>query len=122
MSSATIANQLAAKIAMSQAAEVNADGTTEKDSLGGGNGSRADLQKPSMMSVAESHFEEKDQVPISKTFGGAQSMFKATQSGLSQASLQFGKTVHNSNFKQVARSTIASVSAHVDAMPVPKKF
>lgn len=61
MSSATIANQLAAKIALSQAAEANVDITTEKDSLGGGNGSRVDLlQKPSMMSVAESHFEEMD--------------------------------------------------------------
>ena len=41
---------------------------------------------------------------------------------MSQASLQFGKTIHNSNFREVARSTIAPIEKHVDAMEMPKKF
>ena len=79
-----------------------------------------------MMSVAESHgANEEDQDKVSdgdkKTAFGL-SAFKATQSGISQASLVFGKSIHNSNFKNVARSTINSVANHVDAMPMPKKF
>ena len=61
-------------------------------------------------------------MPTKKTFGGATSSFKATTSGLGLSSVQFGKSIHNSNYKQVARSTIASVSNHVEAMPMPKKF
>lgn len=122
MSSTSIANQLAAKLAMSQApGESNAEGQTERESAAGNTNSRAELKKPSMMSVAESQGEDQDKVVCSKTFG-EHSNFKATQSGISLASLQFGKSIHNSNFKQVARSTIASVTQHVEAMPMPKKF
>lgn len=123
MSSATIANQLAAKIALSQAAEAAADGAnTEKESVGGGTNSKADLLKPSMMSVAESvAAEEKDQVPLGGTLGKT-SVFKATVSGLSQSSLTFGKSIHNSNFRNIAKSTIAPVSVHIESMEMPKKF
>jgi len=38
------------------------------------------------------------------------------------ASKCFGKSIHNSNFAEVARSTIKNVVDHVDAMPMPKKF
>lgn len=84
-----------------------------------------DLAKPSMLSVAESQAardEEADKVSNGDkktTFG--LSAFKATQSGISQASLCFGKSIQNSNFKNVARSTINTVTNHVDAMPMPKK-
>ena len=48
--------------------------------------------------------------------------FGKTGGGLSQASLVFGKSVLNSNFKEVARSTIGTVDRHVSAIPVPKKY
>lgn len=53
--------------------------------------------KPSMMSVAESNSdeEEKDEVPD----GIDASTFNATVKGLSQTSLTFGKSIHNSSFK-----------------------
>lgn len=69
--------------------------------------SRAELaNKPSMMSVAESNLEDfqGDDNNETKTMG--LSAFKATQSGISQASLVFGKNIHNSTYSQVNRSTI----------------
>ena len=66
-----------------------------------------------MMSVTETNNpNEEDADKVSNgdkktTFG--LSAFKATTSGLSQASLCFGKSIHNSNFKNVARSTINTV-------------
>ena len=60
--------------------------------------SRLDV-KPSMMSVAESAAIEEEAVET-KPLG--MSAFKATQSGVSQASLCFGKSIHNSNFREVA--------------------
>ena len=57
-----------------------------------------------MMSVAESrqgNEEDADFNGDKKTVFGL-SAFKATQSGVSQASLVFGKSVHNSNFRNVA--------------------
>ena len=65
-----------------------------------------------MTSVAESHAaqEEEDdsRSEIMKTASKplGLSTFKATQNGLSQASLQFGKSIHNSCFKQVHGSSI----------------
>ena len=61
-----------------------------------------------MTSVAESHAAQEEEgadddansdimKTASKPLG--LSTFKATQSGLSQASLQFGKSIHNSCFK-----------------------
>ena len=50
------------------------------------------------------------------------SMMGRTGGGLSQASLVFGKSIHNSNFKEVARSSIGTVDRIVGAMPVPKKY
>ncbi len=75
-----------------------------------------------MMSVAESHAEENDRVDAGtgKAFG--LSTFKATQSGISQASLQFGKSIHNSNFRHIDHSTISTIAKHVEMMPMPKKF
>lgn len=84
------------------------------------------MAKPSMMSVAESHAnEENDRAAEldrnqSKAFG--LSAFKATQSGISQASLVFGKSIHNSNFRHVDQSTISTVAKHVEKIPMPKKF
>lgn len=81
-----------------------------------------------MNSVAESNGanEEDDKVsdddaPDAKKTTIGLSAFKATQSGISQASLCFGKSIHNSNFKNVANSTIKSVTGHLDIMPMPKK-
>ena len=73
--------------------------------------SRMELQpKPSMTSVAESHRNEEDEEgdDLAKSVPKPlwENNFKLTQSGLSQASLTFGKTIHNSNFKKVGRSTI----------------
>ena len=45
-----------------------------------------------------------------------------TGQGISQASLVFGKSVLNSNFAAVARSTIGTVEHHVGTIPVPKKY
>jgi len=42
--------------------------------------------------------------------------------GISQASLVFGKSILNSNYMHVERSTIGTVDRHVGAMPVPKKY
>ena len=50
------------------------------------------------------------------------SVMGKTGGGISQASLVFGKSVLNSNFKAVARSTIGTVDRHVSAIPVPKKY
>ena len=78
------------------------------------------------MSVAESGANEEEQDKVSdspdvkKTAIGL-SAFKATHSGIGQASLCFGKSIHNSNFKNVANSTINSVSNHLNIMPMPKK-
>ena len=74
------------------------------------------------MSVAESNLEDfqGDDNNETKTMG--LSAFKATQSGISQASLVFGKNIHNSTYSQVNRSTIRQVDQHVEAMPMPKKF
>ena len=125
ISSATIETQLQAKQqALSSANLANKENGADQDDQKAG--SRLDLVKPSMMSVAESHgANEEDQDKVSdgdkKTAFGL-SAFKATQSGISQASLCFGKSIHNSNFKNVARSTINTVANHVDAMPMPKKF
>ena len=76
--------------------------------------------KPSMMSVAESDDdeEEKDEVPVG---ADAASTFMATTKGLSQTSLTFGKSIHNSSFRQARRSTIGSVEMHLAAMEMPKK-
>lgn len=49
-------------------------------------------------------------------------MMGKTGGGLSQTSLVFGKSIHNSNFKEVARSAIGTVDRHVGAIPVPKKY
>ena len=46
-----------------------------------------DLNKPSMMSVAESREDLVDDLPMSETKRLGLSTFKATQSGMSQASL-----------------------------------
>ena len=76
--------------------------------------------KPSMMSVAESNADEedKDEVPAHTC---AASTFKATTAGLSQTSLTFGKSIHNSSFKQAARSTIGTVEKHLAGMEMPRK-
>ena len=50
------------------------------------------------------------------------SVMGKTGGGVSQASLVFGKSILNSNFKEVARSTIGTVDRHVGAIPVPKKY
>ena len=71
------------------------------------------------MSVAES--AAMDEEPSREKPLGM-SAFKATQSGISQASLVFGKSIHNSNFREVAKSTINTVEKHVEAMEMPKKF
>ena len=56
-----------------------------------------------MMSIDESHAEQgEDKKGATETKAMGLSAFKATQSGLSQASLCFGKTIHNSNFRNVA--------------------
>ena len=41
---------------------------------------------------------------------------------MSQASLHFGKCIHNSNFKETKKSTIDTVEKHIEKMPMPKKF
>lgn len=48
--------------------------------------------------------------------------FKATQRGISHASLFPGKTVHNLDYKNVQSSTINTVNSHVEVMPMPKRF
>ena len=122
MSAVTIANQLANRNVMSAGEDGKGEGISEREALK--IGSRMEIGKPSMKSIGESHAaeEEQDQVPKTKTVGGMSSLFKATQNGISQSSLQFGKTIHNSNFKGVARTTIASITDHLGAMPMPKKF
>ena len=62
----------------------------------------------------ESEEEEKEVDPFKS--------FKAVTSGISQASLVFGKTIHNSNYASVKQTTIKSLTDHVDAMPMPRKF
>lgn len=85
--------------------------------------SRANLIKPSMMSVAESVVhEEGEGNDGSQTMKMRLSTFKATQCGVSQASINRGKTVHDLNFRAIKNSTINTVATHVDAMPMPKKF
>ena len=34
----------------------------------------------------------------------------------------FGKSIHNSNFRNVAKSTIQTIEKHVEGMEMPKKF
>ena len=41
---------------------------------------------------------------------------------MSQTSLNFGKSIHNSNFKDMKASTIGTVESHIEKMPMPKKF
>ena len=125
MSSATIANQIANKQAL-LAAESQAnlqDGASaagdDKGNLGGG--SKMDLVKPSMMSVGEDR-EDLDESLEQLDKAGPLSAFQATTKGMSVASTCFGKSIHNSNFKDVGRSTINTVENHVAAMPMPKKF
>jgi len=82
--------------------------------------SRANLVKPSMMSVEESvNHEEGDGAEAKKPL---KSTMLATLSGVSQASICIGKTVHNLNYRNISKSTINSVATHVEAMPMPKKF
>ena len=53
---------------------------------------------------------------------GRTTSFQAVKRGLGQSSQQFGKSIHNSNFRDCKRSTINSIDKHVEAMEMPKKF
>ena len=60
--------------------------------------------------------------PLNQQSEAMMSVMGKTGGGISQASLVFGKSVLNSNYKEVARSTIGTVDRHVGAIPVPKKY
>ena len=61
-----------------------------------------------MMSVAESDDSEEDKDEVAPA-NDAASTFMATTKGLSQTSLTFGKSIHNSNYREARRSTIKSI-------------
>lgn len=69
-----------------------------------------------------SEFEEAKELPLNQPSEAQMSLMGKTGTGISQASLVFGKSILNSNYKEVARSTIGTVDHHVGGMPVPKKY
>ena len=76
-----------------------------------------------MMSVAESAVQEEQEDMDEETKSCTPaSSFKATHKGVSLASLYPGKTVHNLDYKNVQKSTINTISNHIEGMAMPKKI
>ena len=125
ISSATIETQLQAKQREEQLRLQQAKSNIEGENAGDLDisASQVDNKKPSMMDVREGEDEEgsKESEEEEKEVDPFKS-FKAVTSGISQASLVFGKTIHNSNYASVKQTTIKSLTDHVDAMPMPRKF